>query len=393
MSKGQKRIWLAILLVLLLWQPQPLWAEEADSEAEINEQLSLLPADEIYALMDELDREMNDFLGGEGLRGFWQGLLHGEVTLDWQGLVNGGLRLFRQEVALNISLVGKMIFLIILGAVLGRLNDSFGQDGAGKLAHLVVIFMILLLVVGSVRTVTALAEETVARLVGFMQLLMPVEFILMAALGNGAALAALSPVGYVGINLLGNLFRYLVLPLIYFEVLLKITNCLSTEFRVEKLADLFRTVIMSLIGLSSTVFLALIGLGGMSGATVDGLSARAVKYAASTFVPVVGGMLSDAYETMAGGALLLKNAFGLVGMLIIIVLLAAPAVKIFVVYLLYKFTAAIVEPLGEKQATEMLSRVGDSFLLVFAMVVFVALTFFFTIVILTATANSAVMLR
>lgn len=392
MSKRQKKVLFFLLLVFFLAQPQPVWAQETEQNL-LEEQLELLPADEIYALMDDLDREMSDFLGGEGVQSFWQGILHGEVELNWQGFMEGGLKLFRQEVALNVSLVGKMVFLIILGAVLARLNDSFGQEGAGKLAHLVVMFMILLLVVGSVRTVTALAEETMTQLVGFMQLLMPVEFILMAALGNGAAMAALQPVMYVGINLLGNLFRYVVLPLIYFEVLLRMTNSLSAEFRVEKLADLFRTVVLALIGMSSTVFLALIGLGGMSGATVDGLSVRAVKYAASTFVPVVGGMLSDAYETMAGGALLLKNAFGLVGMLIIILMLLVPAVKIFVVYLLYKFTAAIVEPLGEKQATEMLGRVGDSFLLVFAAVVFVALTFFFTIVILTATANSAVMLR
>lgn len=124
---------------------------------------------------------------------------------------------------------------------------------------------------------------------------------------------------------IGQSFSLVVLPLVYFEVLLRMTNSLSTEFRVEKLSDLFRTVILALIGISSTVFLALIGLGGMSGAAVDGLSVRAVKYAASTFVPVVGGMLSDAYETMAGGALLLKNAFGLVGMLIIILLLLVPA--------------------------------------------------------------------
>ena len=383
MSKRQKCLLLALIIALLLAQPQPVWAEEAEQES-LEAQLELLPADEIYELMAQLDAEMSEFLGGGDIQTFWQGLLQGEVKLDGQSLVEGGMKIFRQEVALNISLVGKMVFLIILGAVLGRLNASFGQDGAGKLAHLVVMFMILLLVVGSVQTVTDLAGETVERLVGFMQLLMPVEFILMAAL---------QPAMYVGINLLGNLFRYVVLPLVYFEVLLRMTNSLSTEFRVEKLSDLFRTVILALIGISSTVFLALIGLGAMSGAAEDGLSVRAVKYAASTFVPVVGGMLSDAYETMAGGALLLKNAFGLVGMLIIILLLLVPAVKIFVVYLLYKFTAAIVEPLGEKQATEMLSRVGDSFLLVFAVVVFAALTFFFTIVILTATANSAVMLR
>ena len=194
-------------------QPQPVWAEEAEQES-LEAQLELLPADEIYELMAQLDAEMSEFLGGGDIQTFWQGLLQGEVKLDGQSLVEGGMKIFRQEVALNISLVGKMVFLIILGAVLGRLNESFGQDGAGKLAHLVVMFMILLLVVGSVQTVTDLAGETVERLVGFMQLLMPVEFILMAALGNGAAMAALQPAMYVGINLLGNLFRYVVLPLV-----------------------------------------------------------------------------------------------------------------------------------------------------------------------------------
>lgn len=377
---------------VLFWiGAQPLWA--AETQTMLDEELSQLPVDEIYALMAELDEEMSRFLGSESISEFWQGLLQGEVSLNWQDLVESGVKIFRQEVALNISLMGKMIFLIILGAVLKRLNDSFGTTGAGQLAHLVVTFVILLLAVSSVRTVAALAEETVNRLVELMQLLMPIEFILMAALGSGAAMATLQPVMYVGINVLGNLFAYMVLPLVYFEVLLRMANSLSTEFQVTKLADLFRTVVLWMMGLGSTVFVALIGLGGMGGAAVSGWSMRAVKYAASTFVPVVGGMLSDAYETVANGALLLKNAFGLVGMLMIIVMLLVPAIKIFVVYLLYKFTAAIVEPLGEKQATDMLSHLGNSFLLVFAAVVFVALTFFLSLVILTMTANSVVMLR
>lgn len=392
MNRHEKAGCICLLLaVLLLAWPQMVWAEA--EENLLQEQLDMLPTEEIYALMEQLDLEMDQYMGGHSLQDFWQGFLQGDIVLDLDSLLKGGLRIFRQEVACNVSIVGKVIFLVILAAVLGRLSESLASDGVGKMAHLVVMFVILLLVVNSVRSVAALAGDTVERLVDFMQLLLPVQFILMAALGNGAAMAALQPAMVVGINLMANLFRYVLLPLIYFEMLLCMANSLSDQFKVEKLAGLFRTVVLAVMGVCSTMFLGLIGLQGFGGAVVDGLSVRTVKYAASTFVPVVGGMLSDAYETILGGSLLIKNAFGLVGMLVIVLILLVPAVKIFVIYLMYKFTAAIIEPIGEKQATEMVSQMANSFLLVFATVVFVALTFFFSIVILTVTANATVMLR
>ena len=72
MSKRQKRILFFLLLTLFLALPQPVWAEET-AENLLEEQLDLLPADEIYALMDELDQEMSDFWAARGCSRFGRG--------------------------------------------------------------------------------------------------------------------------------------------------------------------------------------------------------------------------------------------------------------------------------------------------------------------------------
>ena len=69
MSKRQKCLLLALIIALLLAQPQPVWAEEAEQES-LEAQLELLPADEIYELMAQLDAEMSEFLVGGDIQTF-----------------------------------------------------------------------------------------------------------------------------------------------------------------------------------------------------------------------------------------------------------------------------------------------------------------------------------
>lgn len=391
----KKNPFIFLLLVLISFSsfPSAAHAEDILTEDAILQQLNLLDTEDINQLLTEIDTELQQYLPAGTLSNFVNDFIHGEINLDFNVFINAVGQLFKKELAYNLATVGKLIFLVIMSAILGNLSRSFNQNTTGKLASIIVLSLMLLLLVNSVRLVILLGENTIDRMIEFMQLLMPIQFVLMVALGNGASITTLQPTLYIGINLIGNLFHYIVFPLIYFEVVIKIANSISDDFKVDKLGNLFRNIILAFISASSTLFLALISIQGFGGATIDGMSVRAVKYIAGAFIPMVGGMLSDVYETIIGGSILIKNAFGILGLLVIVVLTLIPAVKIFVIYLLYKFTSAIVQPLGEKQATAIINDIGDSFLLIFAAVVFVAVTFFFTIVILTATANIALMMR
>ena len=66
---------------------------------------------------------------------------------------------------------------------------------------------------------------------------------------------------------------------------------------------------------------------------------KVAKAAISGVVPVVGGIISDASETVLAGAGMLKNTIGVFGTLAILAACAYPFLQLGVQYLLYKLTA------------------------------------------------------
>jgi stage III sporulation protein AE len=120
---------------------------------------------------------------------------------------------------------------------------------------------------------------------------------------------------------------------------------------------------------------------------------RTGKFVTDTFFPVIGGYLSDALETAAGYVVLLKQAVGILGLLTIFGIFVFPILKIGVIALIYKVSAALVEPLGDKRISQVLEIMGNHLFLALASVAAVGLMFFILVAILVSTGNSVILLR
>jgi stage III sporulation protein AE len=125
----------------------------------------------------------------------------------------------------------------------------------------------------------------------------------------------------------------------------------------------------------------------------DGVTIRTAKYLTGNFVPVVGRLFSDASETVIGASLLVKNAVGLSGVVIIVFLCAFPAMKIMALALIYNVSAAVMQPLGSNPIIQCLQTIGKSLIYVFAAVAAVGFMFFLAVTIIIAAGNVSVMMR
>jgi stage III sporulation protein AE len=132
---------------------------------------------------------------------------------------------------------------------------------------------------------------------------------------------------------------------------------------------------------------------GASGAITDGVTIRTAKYVTGNFVPVVGRMFSDASETVVGASLLVKNAVGITGVVILVLLCAFPAVKILVLALIFKASAAILQPMGDSPIIQCLQTIGKNMIYVFAALAAVGFMFFLAITIIITAGNISVMMR
>lgn len=194
-------------------------------------------------------------------------------------------------------------------------------------------------------------------------------------------------------NTCGLLIQYVVLPLLFLAAILSIVSTLSEQYKVTKLAQLLRNVSIGILGIYLTIFLGVISVQGATAAVADGIAIRTAKFVTGNFIPVIGRMFTDATDTVITASLLLKNTVGILGVTILILLAAFPAMKILAIAIIYKLAAALLQPLGGGPVISCLDIIGKSIIYIFAALAIVSFMFFLTITVIVAAGNITMMVR
>lgn len=348
---------------------------------------------EVENYINRVDTDIKTAIPGLSFKDMFFKIIRGDVSWKPAMVFNDLLKYLFKEVVANTSLLGKLIVLTMICAVLHNLTSAFDRGTTGQLSYLVVYLVLATIAIGSFALAINTGRELVDRMVSFMQAIMPLLLTLLVAMGGVASAAIFHPVILISLTFIGTLTKNVVLPLIFFSAVLGIADNLSANFKVSRLAGLLKTVAMGLLGIFSTIFLGVLAIQGVAGAVGDGVTLRTAKFAIDAFIPVVGGMFSDALESVVSSSLLIKNAAGITGMISIFLIMGLPMLKIISLSFIYKLAGALVQPVAEGQVVDCLNEMGSSLILVFAAVGVVGLLFFFSITILIGVGNMTVMLR
>jgi stage III sporulation protein AE len=150
---------------------------------------------------------------------------------------------------------------------------------------------------------------------------------------------------------------------------------------------------MTVLGLTMVIFVGVVTVQGVAGGVADGVALRTAKYAAGTFIPVVGKMFADTVDMVMGASLIIKNAVGLFGIATVATLCVLPLIKVASLILVIKLAGALVQPMGDEKMAKCLDEMGDNLVLVFGGVLAVAVMFFLTITMIIGAGSMTMMLR
>lgn len=344
---------------------------------------------ETDSLLQAIEQQMQGDLPSFSIRQLFEQLLEGNLNLDLGQLLQQLGQVVWSAATVQFHLLGQLILLAIAFAVLKQLENSFSNGNIQKVSGLVIQAVAVLLILQSCQEVLTYGQEAVTRMADIMKLLLPVQLLLMAGLGNVKTAGLLQPSLLFIVQATAFFFQTVLLPLITMELLLKLVNGFSDTYRLTNLAAFLRKTILMIISFSIMLFLAILSIQGISGHALDRISLRAVKYVTGAAIPVVGGMLSGLLDTLVSGGLMIRNAVGFVGLLVILLLTVLPALKILILYFLYSFAAALLQPLGDSRMVTLLEQAAGSFMLVFAAVALTGVLFFFMILIVLAASGAA----
>lgn len=273
----------------------------------------------------------------------------------------------------------KLLAVVLLcGLAESALLDR-GGDGL-KVVELAGALAVTTLTVSDMTTLIGLGRETIGRMDAFADLLLPTMAVLTAATGGVTGAAVRQGVTVLFSDLLITAIDQLLVPLLYAYVAACCAHAALGNEGLQKLADLIKGTITFLLTTGVLIFVGYLTASGAITGSADAAAVKAAKMTISRAVPVVGGILSDAAETVLAGAGILRGAVGVVGMLVVLAICLVPFLQLAIHYLTYKGAAALTGTVANSSISKLMDRIGGAFGLILGMTGSCALILLFSLV-------------
>lgn len=363
-----------------------------NTESFIHEQVENLGLEEVATFWDHIMNEYGGFLP-ESQKGSIYQFVEGEKKFSIQEWFLAMVKFLFYEIVANGKLLGMLILLTIFSTLLQHLQNAFEQNTVSKVAYSIVYMVLIIIALNSFHVAISYTEEAIQGMTSFLLALLPLLLALMASSGGLISAAFFHPVIIFLMNTSGLLIQKIVLPLLFLSALLYLVSTLSEQFKVTQLAQLMRNIGIGLLGAFLTIFLGVLSVQGASAAISDGITLRTAKFVTGNFVPVLGKMFTDAADTVISASMLLKNTVGLIGAAILLIIALFPALKVLALSFIYKFAAAILQPLGGGPVIDCLDIISKCVVYIFAALAIVSVMFFLSITVIIAAGNVTMMVR
>lgn len=261
-----------------------------------------------------------------------------------------------------------ILMAVLLCGMVGGFSKSLDQKQKfWNLMPMVGAASVTLLSAGSVDTLMGMGAETMGQINTFSKVLLP-SLAAVAAAGGAVGTAAVQQTAAVFFaDLLLELISRLLLPMVYLYIGTLTAGAMLGQNRLNVLAEAIRKIIVWVLSGALLLFTFYLTTVHIVSGTADSTAVRAAKAAISGSIPVVGGILAEASETVLAGAGMLKNTIGVFGMLAVLALCAGPFLEIGIQYLLYKLTAFFANMMGTEELSRLIDGLGSAFGLILGM--------------------------
>jgi stage III sporulation protein AE len=166
-----------------------------------------------------------------------------------------------------------------------------------------------------------------------------------------------------------------------------IISHLTETVKLDKLKGFFSSCFKWSVGIVFTLFAGFLSIQGISAGRFDSISIKATKFAIKSYIPIIGGYLSDGMDFLVLGSVLVKNTIGLVGILILFISIISPIISMLVLKLGFQFVSAILELSGSKRMSSFISDCSKILVYPIVLILGIAFMYIITITLVMCTAN------
>lgn len=292
------------------------------------------------------------------------------------------------EIRSGGHLAGQLLAIGIIGAVFARFSELFSESQISETGFFMTYLLAFTVLAAAFSDSVRIAVEVLGRQAEFMKVLLPSY--LLAAVWAGSSVASAAWYEFV-LFLIGTvqyLYLKLLAPLIRVYILLVLAGNMAREELLSHLTGMLKSGIVwgtrSLVGLVLGFQL----IQGMVLPYADAVKSAGVQKLLSV-IPGVGQGAGAVTKMILGSGVLIKNSMGAAAVVILLLISLVPLVKLFVLIVLYRSVAAMLEPVADRRLVSCISGIADGQKLLLGLAASGMLLFIITIALICAGTNAA----
>ena len=345
----------------------------------------------IREFIEQADEYSGEFFEDIDMNEILENAIQGKV--DNQTLFKKVLSVLGGELVDGLTVLGSILAIVVIHSILKSVSESLENDTISKLIYYVQYILIVTIVMMNFLDIVQVVKDTCNNAIGFMNILIPLLISLMIYTGSITTSGVLEPIILFLINFIGNIIQTLIIPIVLIFTSLIVISKISDNVQIGKLSQFLKSGVVWFFGIILTIFVAVISLEGTLSSSVDGITAKTTKAVVSSAIPVVGKILGDAVDTVLGCGIILKNAVGVIGIIIVIGICIIPILKLGIFTIAYKFMSVICEPIADKNITSLLDQIGDVYKIFLAILCSVSVMLIVGTALVVKISNTGMMYR
>lgn len=396
MKKLSLLIPIFLLIGFCLFPLAAVGEEEGAAENEVREELEEKVSEGLDAIdfseLEEWAKQYGaDAAFSHGVEEMVRAVLNGEFTLGAERLSSVILNAVTGGIKSCIPAFAAIFAIAVMTSMMQGLSSGFLKDNTREIVHFACYAAIIVILSVQITAVVIQVKEIVEGMCGFMQAVFPVLLTLITVLGSSAAAGVYSPLMAALSVGIGSVISSLVLPCFVAAVVLSIVGNISSNIKLGRLTKFFKSVAVFVLAGAFSLFAAFLTMQGLTGGIADSISVKTAKFAVQSYIPILGGYLSDGLDLALTGIILIKNAFGLVSVLVLFACVAVPVIQTAVFTLGLKLTAGLCEPIcSDKRISDLLYGVSKNTSLLIAAPSGMAFMFIILVMLIIGTCNAGV---
>ena len=352
-KKAGSMIFIAILFLTIF--AVPVCAQESetiDNQQIMEEQLEISGADELY---DQIPDSANEILENNGIDGINPDSLIGLSVGDFfQTLWD----MVKSEIHLPLRIFITMIAVVMLCSLFRAFQATIAEKSYTNAFTVVSVLTVCAVMMSPIVDCITRASEAIRECSNFIVSFIPVFSGIVAASGK--------PITAAG----------------YTSALFCMVGSINDNINISGITATVRNVVIWTLGFLLTVFVGLLTLKGLVAGSADTVATKTTKFLLGSFVPVVGGALSEAYNSVQGCMGVIRSTVGSLGIIVCFLTFVPILLTILLLMGALHLSAGISELMSVEKVGSILKAGVSALSLIFGIILMFALLLIISVTIL-----------